>query len=95
VALPRGAGGSSGRFVIGREFAHIHPVPGCSLHAALSPEVAEEAVEKGWAEQRPAACQGYILEHVVMTYALRNEQEVEIVVGLVDDIAPQYAIGDG
>jgi len=70
--------------VIGREFAHIHPVPGGSLHAALSPEVAEEAVEKGWAEQHPAACLGYILENVVMTYALRNEQEVEIVVGLVD-----------
>ena len=81
--------------MIGREFAHIHPVPGGSLHAALSSEVAEEAVEKGWAEQHPAACQGYILEHVVMTYALRNEQEAEIVVGLVDDIAPRYAIGDG
>jgi hypothetical protein len=34
-------------FMIGREFAHIHPVPDGSLHAALPPEVAEEAVEKG------------------------------------------------
>jgi hypothetical protein len=33
--------------MIGREFAHIHPVPDGSLHAALPPEVAEEAVEKG------------------------------------------------
>ena len=79
-------------FMIGREFAHIHPVPDGSLHAALPPEVAEEAVEKGWAEQHPAACLGYILENVVMTYALRNEQEVEIIVGLVEE-SRRYAIG--
>ena len=25
-------------FLIGREFAHIHPMPDCSMHAALPPE---------------------------------------------------------
>lgn len=34
-------------FMIGREFAHIHPLPDGSLHAALPPEIAEEAIEKG------------------------------------------------
>ncbi len=45
-------------FVIEREFAHIHPMPDGSLHAALLPQkVAQEPVEKGWAESntpRPA-----------------------------------------
>jgi hypothetical protein len=36
-------------FMIGREFAHIHPMPDGSLHAALPPEVAQEAIRKGWA----------------------------------------------
>ncbi|HNJ11960.1 MAG TPA: DUF5519 family protein, partial [Anaerolineales bacterium] len=31
----------------GREFAHIHPDG--SLHVSLSPERAQEAIEKGWA----------------------------------------------
>src|SRR5215207_515914 len=33
-------------FLIGREFAHIHPMPDGSLHAALPPEVAQEALER-------------------------------------------------
>ena len=37
----------------GREFAHIHPDG--SLHVSLSPERAQEAIEKGWAEPHPMA----------------------------------------
>ncbi len=40
-------------FMIGREFAHIHPMPDGSLHAALPPEVAQEAVEKGGPSNTP------------------------------------------
>jgi Family of unknown function (DUF5519) len=81
-------------FMIGREFAHIHPMPDGSLHAALPPEVAEVAVEEGWAEQHPVARMGYIPENVVMIYAPRNDQELEIVVGLVEE-SRRYATGDG
>jgi hypothetical protein len=81
-------------FMIGREFAHIHPLPDGSLHAALPPETAEEAVEKGWAEQHPVARMGYIPENVVMIYAPRDTQELEIVLGLVEE-SRRYAIGDG
>ena len=81
-------------FMIGREFAHIHPLPDGSLHAALPPETAEEAVEKGWAEQHPVARMGYIPENVVMIYAPRDEKELEIVLGLVEE-SRRYAIGDG
>src|SRR5215204_7108984 len=53
-------------FMIGREFAHIHPMPDGSLHAALPPEVAQEAIGRGWAEQHPVARMGYIPPNVVM-----------------------------
>src|SRR5918999_4571563 len=72
-------------FMIGREFAHIHPMPDGSLHAALPPEVAQEAIRKGWAEQHPVARMGYIPQNVVMIYAPRDAQEIEVVAGLVDE----------
>ncbi len=79
-------------FMIGREFAHIHPMPDGSLHAALPPEVAQEAVEKGWAEQHPVARMGYIPHNVVMIYAPRDAEEIEVVAGLVVE-AYYYAGG--
>jgi hypothetical protein len=79
-------------FMIGREFAHIHPMPDGSLHAALPPDVAEEAMSKGWAEQHPVARLGYIPQNVVMIYAPRDAQEVEVVAGLVIG-AYRYASG--
>ena len=79
-------------FMIGREFAHIHPLPDGSLHAALPPEVADEAISKGWAEQHPVARLGYIPQNVVMIYAPRDAQEVEVVAGLVIG-AYRYASG--
>jgi hypothetical protein len=79
-------------FMIGREFAHIHPMPDGSLHAALPPEVAQEAVEKGWAEQHPVARMGYIPQNVVMIYAPRDVREIEVVAGLVEE-AYRYAAG--
>ena len=81
-------------FMIGREFAHIHPLPDGSMHAALPPELAEEAREKGWAEQHPVARMGYISPNVVMIYAPRHTGEIEIVAGLVAE-SYRYAGGRG
>jgi len=81
-------------FMIGREFAHIHPLPDGSMHAALPPELAEEAREKGWAEQHPIARMGYISPNVVMIYAPRHAGEIEIVAGLVTE-SYRYAGGRG
>ncbi|CAA9461017.1 MAG: hypothetical protein AVDCRST_MAG14-2450 [uncultured Rubrobacteraceae bacterium] len=58
-------------------------MPDGSLHAALPPEVVEEAIEKGWAEQHPVARMGYIPQNVVMIYAPRDTEEVEAVTSLV------------
>ena len=79
-------------FMIGREFAHIHPMPDGSLHVALPPKVAQEAIGKDWAEQHPVARMGYIPHNVVRIYAPRDAQEVEVVVGLVVE-AYRYAGG--
>lgn len=79
-------------FMIGREFAHIHPMPDGSLHAALPPKVAQEAMEKGWAEQHPVARMGYIPQNVVMIYAPRDAEEIEVAAGLVVE-AYRYAGG--
>src|SRR5215208_5618553 len=79
-------------FLIEREFAHIHPIPDASLHAALPPEVAQEAMEKGWAEQHPVARMGYIPQNVVMLYAPRDAEEIGVVAGLVVE-ANRYAGG--
>ena len=79
-------------FMIGREFAHIHPMPDGSLHAALPPEVVQEAIRKGWAEQHLVARMGFILPDVVMIYAPRDVEEIEVVAGLVVE-AYRYADG--
>lgn len=66
----------------GREFAHIHPDG--SLHATLSPERAQEAIETGWAEPHPIA-EPLGLPGLVMLYTPRSPQELDIVVDLVVD----------
>jgi hypothetical protein len=86
------AAGPPEAFVIEREFAHIHPMPDGSLHAALPQKVAQEAVEKGWAEQHPASRMGRMSQNVVMIYAPRDAEEIEVVAGLVEE-AYRYAGG--
>lgn len=66
----------------GREFAHIHPDG--SLHVALPPERARDAVEKGWAEPHPLA--KYMdIEGMVLLYTPLNMDELDVVFGLILD----------
>jgi hypothetical protein len=70
-------------FLIGREFAHLHPSPDHSLHAMLPLDVAAEAVEAGWAEPHPVARMGMIPPTAVMVYAPRDEAELAVVETLI------------
>lgn len=70
-------------FMVGREFAHLHPGMDQSLHAALPTEMATAAVESGWAELHPVARRGLIPPTTVMLYAPRDEEELDVVYGLV------------
>jgi hypothetical protein len=65
-------------FLIGREFAHLHPAPDHSAHAMLPREVVREAVDAGWAEPHPVARMGLIPETAVMLYAPRDDDELAV-----------------
>lgn len=82
-------------FLIGTEFAHLHPAPDWSLHAALPPSLAQEAIDTGWAEVHPVARLRLIPPNVVMIYAPRDHHEVEIVAELVRRARAFAGLGHG
>ncbi len=65
----------------GREFAHIHPDG--SLHASLPPDLAEIAVETGWATKHPWADKRPDWGGFVMIYSLQSKDELDVVFQLV------------
>jgi luciferase-like monooxygenase len=71
-------------FLIGREFAHLHPGADHSMHAMLPPDLADEAVKAGWAEQHPVARRGLIPANAVMLYAPRDDDELDVVTSLAE-----------
>lgn len=46
--LPENAQGPREAFMIRTEFAHVHPAPDGSLHAALPPDLADEVIAREW-----------------------------------------------
>jgi hypothetical protein len=74
--------GPQDAFLANREIGHFHPWDG-SLHIALPPDLAREAVQAGWAEVHPVARQGMAPEHLVMLYGPRDEGEVEVLADLI------------
>jgi len=80
---PHDARGPRYAFLVGREFAHLHPPPEGSLHAALPPSLVPEAIARRWAEIHPVARLVVIPGNVVMLYAPRDDAEVAVVLGLV------------
>ena len=74
----------------GREFAHMHPDG--SLHASLSPELADEAIKAGWAVRHPWSRMRPGWEGFVLIYTPTTETELKVVVGLV---AASYAFVTG
>ena len=79
-------------FLIGREFAHLHPPPDYSLHITLPEQRAWEAIRAGWAEFHPLVEDGQLPPTVVMVYAPRDEAELAVVSGLVRE-SYQFARG--
>jgi len=65
----------------GREFAHLHPDG--SLHAALHPDTAKIAVEKGWAIPHPWSTRRPGWEGFVMIYSPQSDDELDVVYRLV------------
>ena len=86
------AAGPPGAFMVGHEFAHLHPTPDHSLHAMLPPDLVDDAVEAGWAELHPVARRGLLPPNAVMLYAPRDDAERVVVEELVQ-AAHAYARG--
>lgn len=76
-------GAPADAFMIGAEFAHLHPGADQSLHVMLPPDLVAGAIEAGWAEQHPAAQRGLIHPNAVMLYAPRDDSERAVVASLV------------
>lgn len=73
------------------EFAHLHPATDGSLHLALPPALATDAVVKGWAVAHPLA--GIRLARgMVMIYGPRNPAELATIAGIVET-SHTYATG--
>jgi phospholipase/carboxylesterase len=65
------------------EFAHLHPGDDGSLHLALPPALASDAITRGWAVAHPLA--GVRLTPgMVLVYGPRDEAELEIVAAVVE-----------
>ncbi|WP_459384590.1 luciferase domain-containing protein [Arthrobacter humicola] len=73
------------------EFAHQHPSHDGSLHLALPPKLAADAIAKGWAVAHPLA--GIRLaQGMVMVYGPRDENELHVVAAMVET-SHAYATG--
>ena len=80
-------------FLIGREFAHIHPLPDGSLHLMLPPLMVDHLIEQEWGELHPMAEMGYIPRTAVMVYAPRDTTELSIVMEIVR-MSYRFALGE-
>ena len=66
-------------FLIGTEFAHLHPSPDFSLHMTLPEATARGAIDAGWAEFHPFVDTGRAPPTLVMVFAPHDEVELETV----------------
>jgi hypothetical protein len=81
-------------FLIGREFAHVHPPYDGSMHMMLPPEAVDEVLAKGWGEPHPMARRGLIPPTAVMVYAPRDAAEVEAILHMIG-VSYRFACGEG
>lgn len=86
------AAGPPEAFMIGREFAHLHPPYDGSLHLTLPPAVAARVVESGWGEPHPLVRWGAFPPTFVMVYGPRDGAELEAVWTIVQ---ASYAFARG
>jgi hypothetical protein len=89
-----GPGKQSGAFMVGGEFAHLHPHYDGSLHLMLPQADASDVTAKGWGELHPAARMGLIEGAALMIYGPRDESELEVVFRIVQ-ASYRFASGEG
>lgn len=71
-------------FMVGREFAHIHPHPdNGSMHVKLAAGDAKAVVAAGWGEDHYLVTQGHYPPGLIMVFSPRDEAELEVVKRIV------------
>jgi hypothetical protein len=84
-------GGNAEAFMVGREFAHLHPAADGSLHMILDPHSHALAIAGGWAEPHPLAGR-FTAATNALVFGPRDEAELELVWWLVQQ-SYRYASG--
>ncbi len=80
-------------FMVGREFAHIHPHPdNGSMHVKLTAKDALDVIEAGWGESHYLVTQGHYPVGLVMVFSPRDDDELETVKTIVSR-SYEYATG--
>lgn len=82
--LPEATPCNCDAFLRGREFAHIHPANDGSFHMSLSEIDCAHIIEQGWGELHPLSARGAIQPTVIMVYAPRDEEEIEIIMAIAE-----------
>jgi Family of unknown function (DUF5519) len=80
--LPASSSTARESFMVGREFAHLHPASDGSLHLVLPPDVVDRVIDNGWAERHPLAGRHGLPANIVMVYGPRDDDEL----GVVEDL---------
>ncbi|MEM8700196.1 MAG: hypothetical protein AAGF82_00115 [Pseudomonadota bacterium] len=71
-------------FMVGREFAHIHPYPdNGSMHVKLSAEDARDVIAAGWGEDHFLVTLGHYPPGLIMVFSPRSDEELEVVKRIV------------
>ena len=84
LVLTPSVAGNQSAFMIGREFAHIHPKPdNGSMHLMLPVEDVDVVKASGWGEDHYLVTQGQLPTGLVMIYSPRDEDELSTVQKIV------------
>ncbi|MEM9433760.1 MAG: hypothetical protein AAGA12_07540 [Pseudomonadota bacterium] len=84
LVLHEGTECNQDAFMVGREFAHIHPHPdNGSMHVKLSAEDAKAVVDAGWGEDHYLVTQGQYPPGLILVFSPRDPGELETVKQIV------------
>jgi hypothetical protein len=90
---PQNAKGPRDAFLMGTEFAHLHPLPDGSLHMVLPPDVHAAAIAAGWGLPHPMAGMPTVSPQTILIFAPRDAIERDVVASLIR-AAEQFARGE-
>ena len=71
-------------FMVGNEFAHVHPPYDGSMHMMLPEDLVAEVIEQGWGEIHPLVPTGNMPPTLLMVFGPRDDAELVVVSKLIN-----------